>query len=135
MRVLVCGGRNYSDFDTVCHTLNRVVSQVGDIDTLIHGDASGADSLAKDWAESHHIPTLAYPAEWEKHGRAAGPIRNQRMIDYGKPDIVVAFPGGRGTGDMINRAESAGLFVLKPDCFMNEAELLKKLEPLLAAHR
>lgn len=131
MRVLVCGGRGYDDFATVCHTLNRFVSQIDDIEILIHGNAPGADHCAKEWADSHHIPTLAFPADWIGHGRAAGPMRNQKMIDEGKPDIIVAFPGGKGTADMTRRAQEAGLFVIGPDSFMDEAELLKKLEPLI----
>jgi hypothetical protein len=55
------------------------------------------------------VPIDVYVAQWKKHGRAAGPIRNQRMLDKGKPDLVVAFPGGRGTADMIRRAERAGV--------------------------
>jgi hypothetical protein len=55
------------------------------------------------------VPIDVYVAQWKKHGRAAGPIRNQRMLDEGKPDLVVAFPGGRGTADMIRRAERAGV--------------------------
>jgi hypothetical protein len=52
-----------------------------------------------------------YKAEWDKHGRAAGPIRNQQMLDDGKPDLVLAFAGGRGTDDMCRRAREAGIEV------------------------
>jgi len=52
-------------------------------------------------------------AKWSKHGRAAGPIRNQEMIDECKPDLVVAFPGGRGTADMVRRAKAAGIRVIE----------------------
>jgi hypothetical protein len=50
-------------------------------------------------------------ADWNTHGRAAGPIRNQRMLDEVKPELVVAFPGGRGTADMVRRAREAGVNV------------------------
>lgn len=55
------------------------------------------------------VAYLNYPADWEKHGRAAGPIRNEKMLIVGTPDMVLAFPGGRGTADMIRKAEAAGL--------------------------
>jgi hypothetical protein len=75
---------------------------------IIHGGASGADRLAGEWAASRGIPVEVHPADWQKYGRAAGPIRNQQMIDR-KPDMVVAFPGGRGTADMVRRVRMAGI--------------------------
>ena len=56
---------------------------------------------------------IVFPAEWDKYGVSAGPIRNQKMIDEGKPDLVFAFPGGRGTTDMIRRAAVAGIRVVR----------------------
>jgi hypothetical protein len=67
--------------------------------------------LAGKWAESQGVTVEAYPADWKKHGRAAGPIRNQRMLDE-NPDILVAFPGGKGTADMVARARKASLTVI-----------------------
>ena len=110
-RVLVCGGRNYDDADRVnmildhAHRMNPVVC-------LIHGASRGADMLAADWAISRDIPCHAYPADWDSDGKAAGPIRNQKMLDLGKPHMVIAFPGGKGTADMIRRAERAGVPVV-----------------------
>lgn len=116
MRVLVCGGRAYSDKRSVYHVLDRVALE-HPVDCIISGCASGADSLAIDWADDDvHHPTVfvaRFPADWRAHGRSAGPIRNQRMVDEGKPDLVVAFPGGRGTADMVRRAEAAGVPVLR----------------------
>lgn len=112
MKVLVCGGRDYSDW----HALSAALAQVKllaphDSLTIIQGGAAGADAMAREWCEAYHIPYMNYPADWEKHGRAAGPIRNQRMLDEGRPDLVLAFPGGRGTADMMTRARSAGVEV------------------------
>jgi SLOG family YspA-like protein len=76
---------------------------------IITGGASGVDSTATDWAAVNWCQFKEYKADWKKHGRAAGPIRNQRMLDEGKPDLVVAFPGGRGTADMVKRAKAAGV--------------------------
>jgi hypothetical protein len=83
------------------------------IDVLIEGEAPGADTLAREWATEQGIPVERYPADWNRHGKAAGPIRNRRMLVEGKPDLVVAFPGGRGTANMISQAEAAGVKVLK----------------------
>lgn len=113
MRVLVCGGRDFSDKVAGWGWLQAVHLKRG-ITTLIEGGATGADALAASWAVVEGVPIEQFPADWETHGRAAGPIRNQRMIDEGKPDIVVAFPGGRGTADMVRRAEKAGIKVIRP---------------------
>lgn len=104
MRVLVCGGRAYQNKAKVF----RILSSLGDnrIEMLIHGGAGGADLLAKHWAEMVDIPTLRVPAKWGVHGRAAGPIRNAEMIRIGRPHLVVAFQGGRGTANMIKIAEA-----------------------------
>ena len=108
MRLLVCGGRDFNHYGMVCGALSAVHKKHG-IMLLIHGGCSGADQLSAEWAEGLDIPTRAYPAEWDKHGRKAGPLRNQEMIDHGKPDALVAFPGGRGTADMVARAKAANI--------------------------
>jgi len=64
------------------------------------------------WARIKEVAVQVFPADWETHGKAAGPIRNQRMLDEGRPDLVVAFPGGRGTSDMVARAKRAGVEVM-----------------------
>lgn len=111
--VLVCGGRDFNDRELVTQTLNRIHRE-RKIRLLIHGGAGGADQLASDWAAvTIYVPRKAYPANWLKHGRAAGPIRNQQMLDESKPDLVVAFPGGRGTADMVRRAKSHGVEVME----------------------
>jgi hypothetical protein len=113
VRILVCGGRDYANRNAVFAALDRVAYERG-ISVIIHGAARGADTLAADWAKARNVPALPFPAEWALHGKAAGPIRNQRMLDEGRPDGVVAFPGGNGTADMVRRAEDAGIKVWKP---------------------
>lgn len=84
--------------------------------TIITGGATGADSAAEDWAAVNWTDLQVYrikPSEWLKYGKAAGPHRNQRMIDEGEPDLVVAFPGGKGTADMVKRAKAAGIKVIE----------------------
>lgn len=101
--VLVCGGRDYDDWDRLCGSLDAL-NQRMPIGLVICGGANGADELATRWAVMRGIPNRVYMADWDLHGRKAGPLRNQRMLDDGKPDRVVAFRGGRGTNDMVNRA-------------------------------
>lgn len=112
MRVLVCGGRDYNDADAVWDALDSLFRQSKhDCMEVIQGGATGADELARVWCLHHSVPYDNYPANWKQHGRAAGPLRNQRMIDDGKPDLVLAFPGGKGTADMVRRATAAGIKV------------------------
>ncbi|MBB5222740.1 hypothetical protein HNP73_002676 [Amaricoccus macauensis] len=113
MRVFVCGGRGFTDRESLRSALDRIASGAR-IDVVIHGDAAGADRLAGEWARLSGIRELAFPADWERHGRAAGPIRNRRMLVEGEPDLVVAFPGGRGTANMMRQARAAGVPVLEP---------------------
>lgn len=112
MIVLVTGGRDYGDWERLYYELDgHHTSQ--QITLLIHGGAAGADDLASDWADSRLVRTRAFIADWEAHGKAAGPMRNQRMIDEGKPDLVIAFPGGKGTADCVRRAKAAGIRVIE----------------------
>jgi hypothetical protein len=111
-RVLVCGGRNFTDAASVERVLFDLHADVP-ISVIIHGDYRGADTLAKRWAYRVGIPHLPFPANWKVSGAAAGPIRNSRMLHEGKPDLVVAFPGGYGTADMVAKAERAGVDVLR----------------------
>lgn len=103
MRVLVCGGRYFDDAKWLEHELNFIHEAVN-ITELIHGGARGADTLAGEWASHREIPVKVFPANWKKHGKAAGFIRNHQMIDEGNPFMVVAFPGGNGTQHMIETA-------------------------------
>ena len=112
MRVLVCGGRNYSDRDRVNAVLDKLNADAG-VDVVIHGAARGADDMADRWAFSCGIDVEMYPADWENQGSFAGPMRNTRMLNEGKPDLVIAFPGGRGTADMVKKARRAGVQVVE----------------------
>jgi hypothetical protein len=107
MRVLVCGGRDFDDYDLVCEILGT--HPVGT--TFAHGAARGADELAHRFAMRNGYSVYSYPADWRKHGKGAGPIRSQRMLDEFAPDLVIAFPGGRGTMDMVSRARKADVDV------------------------
>ena len=83
-----------------------------EIGCLGQGGAKGADELARDWARIRNVWLITYPADWDRHGKAAGPIRNEHMLREFEPDLVVAFPGGRGTQHMVSIALSAGVRVM-----------------------
>lgn len=117
-RVIVCGGRDFAstnmdERDFVYNTLNQLDATRGPFKVVIHGCATGADEEGRIWAVGMGRLEAPFRANWRAHGRAAGPIRNQRMIDVGKPDAVIAFPGGRGTADMVQRAKLAGIPVFQ----------------------
>lgn len=107
-KVLVCGGRDYSDRRHIYEVLD-LAHATNPIAWIIAGGANGADALASDWARKEQVKFQIFNADWETLGRKAGPIRNQKMLDEGKPELVIAFPGGRGTADMIRRAKAAGI--------------------------
>lgn len=109
MRVLVCGGRDYDEKWFLFDVLNALDS----VSVVIQGGAKGADALAKEWANIKGIPCEEFKADWVTYGRAAGPMRNLRMLEDGKPNVVFAFPGGRGTADMIRHARKAGVKVVE----------------------
>lgn len=110
MKVLVCGGRDFNDAEYVFHILDGLhVAEL--ITQVISGGARGADTLGERWAVTRHVELRRFPAEWDKYGGSAGPRRNQQMIDEGQPDMVVAFPGGKGTQDMVRRAHLHGIRV------------------------
>jgi hypothetical protein len=94
---LVCGGRDFKDRNLVWRVLDMML-----IDLLVHGGCkSGADFFADLWARNRRQRVKEYPAEWEKFGNRAGPLRNAFMFEDAKPNVVVAFPGGVGTKNML----------------------------------
>lgn len=106
MRILVCGGRDFKDRFKLRATLYDLVHEFG-MFTLIDGKAKGADQLASLWAIEVGCPLIEFPALWEKYGNAAGAIRNAQMLKEGRPDLVIAFPGGKGTANMVQCAIEA----------------------------
>lgn len=112
MKILVCGGRDFDDFRLLTDELTAL-SLKHTIDLVIHGGARGADTLAGLWAKTNKIPVQVFMADWNKYKSAAGHIRNKKMLLEGKPDLVVAFPGGKGTANMIGQAEDAGVTVIR----------------------
>ncbi len=108
-RVLVCGGRDYDDEKAMFRFLDALRPRPN---LVIEGEQRGADLLARKWAELRGILVDPHRADWDRYKRAAGPIRNGAMLRYGEPHLVVAFPGGTGTANMVKQAYDAGVPVL-----------------------
>ena len=106
-RLLVCGGRDFKDKETLKRAMKKLHPT-----TVITGAARGADTLADEIAESEGIPRIIFPANWSGEGKAAGHIRNARMLSEGKPDYTLACPGGSGTKSMVDKSLKAGTPVI-----------------------
>ena len=130
-RVLVCGGRKYGDTEVIFSTLDHY-HRIDPIGLIINGRGGKADGLSTEWAKARGIPFKEYPADWKdlshpgavirtlkdgsKYDAMAGPRRNQRMLDESKPDMAVAFQGGDGTKDMVDRCLKANVLVCEVFC-------------------
>lgn len=105
MILLVCGGRDFAESEAVERALDPIA---GEIDIVIHGNAPGADTLVKNWCRDHGIHAADVRALWGFWGNAAGPRRNAAMLAL-RPDLLIAFPGGKGTENCVAQAERAGV--------------------------
>ena len=117
MKILVCGGREFADKEFLYHFLDELLSDEENMIThVIHGGAHGADRLAHSWAVSKGIQPVECIAIWRardiEYNARAGLERNLAMLAL-KPDIVIAFPGGRGTAHMCRIATAAGVPVTR----------------------
>lgn len=119
-KVLICGGRDFTAFDEANNIVRDHLATMfveppeKDEIVFITGMAKGADQIPFELGDLDEWGGVEkYPADWEKYGRKAGPIRNQQMIDEGKPDLVIAFPTEKSTGtwDMIRRAKKHNIEV------------------------
>lgn len=108
MKVIVCGDRNWTDFDTIYNRLKILPKDT----IIVHGGCRGADALAEEACHSLALRSMEFPAHWHLYGRAAGPIRNKCMLTE-KPDLVIAFHSNieesKGTANMIGLAGKANI--------------------------
>ena len=116
--VVVTGGRYFKDRSLVFHTLSTLRAECRRCLVIIEGGClTGADALAREWLKLHKRPEfiegMTEHADWNRHGRAAGPIRNRKMLEEYEPDLVVAFEGGRGTQSCIDIAKELSITVRK----------------------
>ena len=110
MRLLVCGGRNFHDYEALNNALNALPFTPT---ILIEGGAKGADSLARAWAVNNEIHYAEVPALWSVFGKAAGTLRNEAMTLL-KPEYCVSMPGGAGTRRMVEICNTRGIPVWSP---------------------
>lgn len=111
MRLLICGGRNFIDVEYAIPRFQQL-HQKTPVSVLICGMAAGGDMIGYAWASELGIPIEEYPVlkeDWRRHGKAAGTIRNFKMRDQGKPNIVLALPGGNGTAHMCRIVREIGI--------------------------
>ena len=110
MRILITGDRDYTDGRLIGEILEKY--QAEGYDTIIEGEARGADKLSRIEAERLGMQVIPIPAQWIKYGKKAGPLRNMEMLEY-KPNLVIAFhddlQNSKGTKHMIRIAKEAGL--------------------------
>ena len=110
MRLLICGDRNWTD----CKMIRDAIEEFKP-DVVVEGEARGADTLAGIIALSKGIRVIPFPADWNRHGKPAGMIRNALMLKVGKPDLVIAFHDdieqSKGTKHMVGIARKAGVRV------------------------
>ena len=111
---IVCGGRNYKNQTKIAQILSKL-----NPNKIVTGAATGADQLAEDWARTTQLNYEGYPAKWRRNGKRGGPMRNAEILHNYKQIkdlcVVVAFPGGRGTSNMIKQAEEFGFDVVEVD--------------------
>ena len=108
LRVLVCGSRHYTNYQKVLEQLKKL-----DVGFVISGGCRGADCLAVKAAKACSFPYVEFPADWQKFGKAAGPIRNIAMLREGKPDFVLVFhpniDSSKGSKHMLSLIKKAGV--------------------------
>lgn len=110
MKVIIAGGRKYQgDYVEDFELLDKFRKE-NMITEVVSGGQSGADELGERWGRLKHLQVKRFPANWQKYGKAAGPIRNKAMAEYA--DAVILFPGGAGTHDMFKKAKEYGLKII-----------------------
>ena len=113
-RILVCGGRNFNNYELLQTSMAAARVHFAKKFCIINGFARGADMMAHNWAFLQGVPSLCVPANWNYYDKAAGGVRNQWMLDFCIPDLIIAFTGGNGTTDMIRRSLAANIDVWEP---------------------
>ena len=103
MKVLVCGGRDFNNYELLSSVLDEISPNI-----VVTGGAKGADTLAAYWAATNKVESRTYHADWGTFGSIAGPLRNKVMLLGETPHLVVAFPGGKGTANMVQIADKYG---------------------------
>lgn len=116
MKVIIAGGRGFqggAPAEAFLDAARQHLGYLGPIEEVITGGATGADAMGKAWARTRGLPWREFPAQWDKYGKSAGPLRNAEMARHAAPGgLLIAFPGGAGTASMVREAKRVGLRVL-----------------------
>ena len=111
MRLIVAGSRSFNDYELLAATLDELTADVPKEELVIlSGHARGADQLGERWSRERHVQCELFPADWEKHGRSAGHVRNAAMVASCGPDDAAAFfwngrsPGTKGCLQLVRKA-------------------------------
>jgi hypothetical protein len=130
MKILVTGGRDYNDLQTLYIALDKIKDKYG-VTELVNGGCVGADRLSSRWAAQRGVIFHEVLADWDKHGKSAGPKRNAKMLrDHHDIEIVVAFNGGIGTSDMLGKARLANKKVIKNIVLVDARALYDVEDPM-----
>lgn len=108
MKTIIAGSRAITDYETICQAVAHFNE---DITEVVSGCARGVDTLGEQWAQMRQVPVKRFPADWNKHGKSAGYIRNRQMAEYAEALIAVWDGKSRGTKNMIEEAKKRGLLV------------------------
>lgn len=109
MKLIIAGSRTFDDYGRLCETMDSHVNNHGFPEEVVSGGAKGADRLGELWAAANKIPVKLFPADWGKHGKRAGFIRNLTMANYGDYLIVFWDCKSKGTKNMVEIAKSKNL--------------------------
>lgn len=112
LKTIIAGSRNITDYQKLKDALSYFGVQKWSFSEVVSGGAKGVDALGEQWAKEHNVPLTIFPADWQTHGKAAGPIRNRAMAQYADRLIVLWDGASKGTLNMIHEAEKAGLIVV-----------------------
>lgn len=108
MKTIIAGMRDFHHYKTLLSAAQKCPFE---ITSVVSGGAKGVDALGERFAADHSLPIERYPADWKKHGRAAGPIRNAEMAENAEALLAIWDGKSRGTGNMIFNAKKRGLAV------------------------
>lgn len=111
-RIAVTGGRNFMNFLIIRKAFQEI--NLNENDTIVHGGCSGCDQLCAEVAKEFKAKTEEYPADWNKYGKAAGPIRNEKMLKS-NIDMLLVFQGGKGTKNCVKKAEELQIKIKRFD--------------------
>lgn len=109
-KIIIAGGRDFDDYDYLIDSCDKVLNQYDNIE-LVGGGAEGADAMGKHYAELRQYNYKQFYADWDKYGKAAGPIRNKQMAEYGNVLIVFWDGKSRGSANMINQAKKFNHYI------------------------